>query len=176
MNTLGRLIVCCCLGGVPGCDATFVDQRRARPDSAANPDGARAPDGPSAIPDGPAPGADAPTSAGVFARGTFEGRAGHGGEGAAKLSRRADGTIELTFGSDFSVSGVAAPVVVLSSRANLGKAIDPRSGDLHLGALRSTRGEQSYSVSRGDGGRRWAWVYCEPFAVEIARAKLEDTP
>lgn len=147
-----------------GCEASFVDQRERR-DAFLIPDLDEV-DG--AVAD--------PGAAGVVASGTFEGRAGHAGAGTAELVREADGRVVLRFGSDFAVSGVPGPVVVLSSRDALGGAIDATKGDLHLGALASSSGGQSYPVPGGDGGRRWAWVYCEPFAVEIARARLEVTP
>ena len=153
-----------------GCEARFVDQRERR-DAFQTVDIAGV-DGSAGSDRGAADG----LPAGVFASGTFEGRAGHAGAGTAELIREADGRVVLRFGSDFSVGGVPGPVAVLSSRDALGGAIDATKGDLHLGTLAASSGAQSYVVPGGDGGRRWAWVYCEPFAVEIARARLEVTP
>jgi hypothetical protein len=153
-----------------GCDATFVDQRTGSTSDARPAEPGIAP--PSAGDGAPAEG----LPAGVFAAGTFEGRAGHAGAGSAELVRESDGRIILRLGSDFLVSGVPGPVVVLSRRDALGKSIDAAAGDLNLGTLQSTSGAQSYVVPGGDGGRRYVWVFCEPFAVEIARAKLEDRP
>jgi len=150
-----------------GCEASFVDQRERR-DAFQAVDLART--------DGGAGGAADGLPVGELASGTFEGRAGHAGSGTAELVREADGRVVLRFGSDFTVSGVPGPVVVLSSRDALGGAINATKGDLHLGTLVASSGAQSYPVPGGDGGRRWAWVYCEPFAVEIARARLEVTP
>jgi hypothetical protein len=109
----------------------------------------------------------------VVARGVFEGRAGHLGRGGATLLRLPGGTLELRFEPDFSTSGVPGPFVVLSTRAALGRGIDPGQGDLEIGPLKAVSGEQRYPVPGGDEGRRVAWVYCKPFGVEVSRAVLE---
>ena len=68
------------------------------------------------------------------------------------------------------------PVVLLSSRPDIGTAIDS-SADLHLGELKATSGAQSYALpAGGDKGRPYVWIYCEPFGVEVARAQLKDRP
>jgi hypothetical protein len=118
-------------------------------------------------------GVDLAGGAVTFARGTFEGRDGHSGSGPAELVRLSDGSVELRFGAAFVASGVPGPVVVLSSRDDMGTTIDSALGDLSLGTLISTRGEQSYPVP-GDDGRRVAFVFCKPFGVEVARAILTD--
>jgi hypothetical protein len=112
----------------------------------------------------------------VIANGSWEGRDGHGGEGSVSLVRKADQSVELRIGEDFSASPVPGPVVVLSFRESLGSSIDSTAGDLDLGTLTSAKGAQTYAVPGGDGGRRYAWVFCEPFGVEIARAPLKDAP
>lgn len=112
----------------------------------------------------------------TLADGTWQGWTGHQGAGGASLVRRADGRFELRLAADFSSSPVPGPVVVLSHRAGLGSNIDPALGDVNLGTLQAASGAQSYLLSGADGGQRYAWVFCQPFGIEIARALLEDRP
>ena len=107
----------------------------------------------------------------VLARGTFVGRAGHGGMGGAELYRRGDGRVALRFLADFRVTGQVGPVVVLTSRADLGNSLTAE--DLELGDLTAAAGAQEYLLPGSDGGRRNAFVWCRPFRVEIAKAPLE---
>jgi hypothetical protein len=158
-----------------GCSARFVDERPEEERRPLIPDG-----GGAQVMDLP-PAGDMDTGrdlgAGaqgvVLASGTFVGRAGHGGKGGGSIYRRPDGQIEVRMASDFGVTGVVGPVVVLTSRQDLGSMLRPQEGDLELGALRSTSGEQSYLVPGGDGGRRVVFIWCKPFTVEIAKAVME---
>lgn len=131
-------------------------------------DGASSSDGAAAV-DGGVP------AGGTFAAGNWEGRTGHFGTGSAQLFRRADGVIELRFSADFATNdGLPGGVVVLSRRESIGSRIDGSAGDLDLGELKVATGTQAYVVPGGDDGRRYAWVFCEPFGLEIARAAMED--
>jgi hypothetical protein len=112
----------------------------------------------------------------ILAQGCMTGRAGHAGRGLAALVRRADGEVSLRFGTDFSVSAVPGPVVVLSTRDSLGTSLQPGQGDQEIAVLLSASGVQSYRVPGGDAGRRYAWVFCKPFGVEVARATLVSVP
>lgn len=94
--------------------------------------------------------------------------------GASQLVRLADGGFALRFSDDFSTSGVPGPVVVLSTREALGSRLDPGAGDLRLGAMSTVRGAQMYRLPGPPGDRRRAFVFCEPFGVEVAHAVLED--
>jgi hypothetical protein len=154
-----RWLLLICLAG---CDAHFVDLR---PAAEAAPDlgGAGFPTA-----------TDLPPAGGVFARGTFTGRAGHGGSGTATLERTSDGSVELVFGDDFSVTAVPGPVVVLTAREELGTTI--AASDLEIGVLSLTVGAQRYRLANGDGGRRNVFVFCKPFGVEVAKADLEPLP
>lgn len=155
-----------------GCSARFVDERPEEERRPLIPDGGGAP-----IADLPPSGDLGEGAQGVtLAAGTFVGRAGHGGKGGGSLYRRPDGQIEVRMAQDFGVTGVVGPVVVLTSRQDLGSMLRPQEGDLELGALRSTSGEQGYLVPGGpggDGGRRVIFIWCKPFTVEIAKAVLE---
>lgn len=104
------------------------------------------------------------------AAGTFVGR-GHYGQGAAELVDLGNGQFELRFGDDFNVTQVPDPVVYLSSRAALGNAIDP-TADLYLGPLSLPSGAQSYRIQGDPGERRYAWVYCRPYRLEVALADM----
>lgn len=152
------------VSGLWGCDASFSDQR---PQQIERSDASEL--------ETPADGGDEPGTGAPIASGAMRGRAGHSASGTASLHRLPSGAIELRFSADFSASRVPSPIVLLSSREDIGANID-QSADLLLGRLTNASGAQSYSVPGGDGGRRVAWVYCQSFAVEIARAVLEDTP
>jgi hypothetical protein len=115
-------------------------------------------------------GADLATLATPLAAGTFVGR-GHYGQGTAQLVDLGNGQLELRFGDDFAVSQVPGPVVYLSSRDALGNTIDPTT-DMYLGTLTNTSGAQSYPIPGEVGDRRYAWVYCGPYRVEVAVAAL----
>jgi hypothetical protein len=116
-------------------------------------------------------GADLTTFASTVATGTFSGRSHYNGEGSAELVDLGNGQFELRFGSDFNVSQVPGPLVYLSSRGAIGSTIDSRT-DLFLGALTSYSGAQSYLIEGDPGDRRYAWVYCGPFRVEVALAPM----
>jgi len=108
----------------------------------------------------------------VLSQGTFVGRAGHAGRGTAQLIQLAGGAVDLNFLSDFAVSGVPGPVVYLSSRSSLTGGINAAT-DIRIGTLKSSSGAQSYRIPAGaEVGRRYAWVWCEPFRVEVAVAPM----
>ncbi len=109
----------------------------------------------------------------VVALGTFEGRGGHSALGSAMVVRTIEGSYELRLGADFRVSGVPGPVVYLSPRAALGSSIDSKQ-DLEIAPLRLLSGAQSYSlVGLGPNFQNlYVWVWCKPFAIEVARAPL----
>lgn len=104
-------------------------------------------------------------------QGSFEGRTGYIASGTVELVQNGRG-LELVFGDDFDSQGVPAPVVILSTREALGTTVDAALGDLELGALQATTGAQRYPVPAGGEAARYAWVYCRPFQVEVARAPL----
>lgn len=164
----GPILVSSFLAIVSGCKANFVDERPAAINRVSDL-GAPAGD---ALPFGP--GADASGAAGIFAQGTFQGRAGHSGRGGAALFRSSDGSVELRFDADFSVTPVPGPEVVLTGRDSIGTAINPTM-DLDLGPLRASSGAQAYPVP-DDGGRRNAFVFCRPFGVEVAKAAMSSRP
>jgi uncharacterized protein YjbI with pentapeptide repeats len=111
----------------------------------------------------------------VLAGGSFSGRASYSASGDAELVRAADGSFSLRFLANFTISTVPGPIVLLTQRDAIGASgFDAAQGDLRLGALTASRGAQSYALPGDPGARRWAWVYCEPFRVEIARAQLVD--
>jgi hypothetical protein len=147
-----------------GCSATFVDDRP--PPDPAGADLSEAP-----RPD--LAGVDAGPER-VLARGSFGPRDGHLGEGTVEIVE-SSGTLTLRFGGDFRVSGVPGPVVVVSTRDDMGTTIDPAQGDLDLGTLKATSGAQTYALG-ADTGRRVVFVYCKPFGVEVARAILGGVP
>ena len=151
--------------------ARFTDERPTRGADAgpAGPGG----DGGRAGDPVPASGGAADT---LIASGTFEGRHGEQGRGDVRLWRRAAGGFALELGTDFAASAVPGPVVVLSTRTDLGIEINPALGDLEVGALPAPSGAQVISFAAPPETRRYAWVFCKPFGLEIARAALRDAP
>ena len=179
-----RMAVAMLAAGLIGCDASFVSEQATNPDR--GPSTVRQDTGGSVVSD--AGGSDSATTdsaatgqdsgatvgAGVFARGSFEGLSGYKGEGTAELVRTSSGAIEVHFSSDFSTSSIPGPVIVLTERATL-DTIDPAKGDIHLGALLPPfSGRKTFEVPQDAGQRRYVFVYCEPFNIQTARAKLED--
>ena len=141
-----------------GCDASFSDKR-----------GDTAPQENQNLED------DFMGTAGLVAEGTFEGLSGYIGEGTAQLFLNDDGSFSLRFGDDFRSDGrIPGPVVFITNREDLNREILPEQGDLRLGELDSISGAQEYALPVGDGGRRVAWVYCEPFDIEVGRAIMTD--
>lgn len=116
---------------------------------------------------------EASPGAATVLRGLMMGRRSYNASGAVELELTPERRV-LVFGDDFTVQAVPGPVVVLSKRESLGTSIRPDLGDLELGELQMLRGSQSYALPASqDGPWDYAWVYCKPFTVEIARAKLE---
>jgi hypothetical protein len=108
----------------------------------------------------------------VLLQGTFSGRGRYSGGGTASIVQRTDGTFELVFEEDFTVSSVPGPVVVLTTRSSIGSRIDEAQGDINLGVLTMRSGLQSYPITSAALTSRYAWVFCRPYGVEIARAEL----
>ena len=156
-----------------GCDARFLDQRSAEERARGSLDFAMTPVD---LAGADLAGLDLaePTDT-LLAKGTFMGRAGHGGSGDGMLYR-AKGGVEVRFAANFTSSGVPGPAVFLTSRDNMGGSIDSQA-DIALGTLKSTTGAQTYPVPAGaDVGRRNVFVYCQPFRVEVSKATLVNVP
>ena len=150
---------------VTACDAQFVDLR---------PEGSTTPP---VTPDGNNPGNPDNSGTGmesVIASGTWEGRASYDASGSADLVMLEDGSFEVRFGSDFSVSRVPGPVVVLSRRDSLAGGIRRGRGDIELGEQAERSGRQSYAIRAGADDRRYVWIYCKPFGLEVGRVELID--
>jgi hypothetical protein len=176
---LGSLLSLLVVGALPlalgACDASFTDLRDRPPERDGGALDTEPGSGDSAI------GSDGFTAAdgafdpavGPIARGPWEGRGGYSAEGTAELVVDDSGGLTLRFSDDFSVSSVPGPVVLLSSRAAIGTAIDPAT-DLHLGTLQAEGGAQTYTLPAPAEDRRVAWIYCEPFGIEVGRATLVE--
>lgn len=156
-----------------GCNAQFVDLRPESERVTTPLPPAAGEDGGSGVDlAGPGDGGTAPTAM-RFAAGMFEGRAGHAGTGGAALYRLG-GAVELRFDAAFAVSGVPAPAIYLTSRADMGGSIDTQA-DVKIGTLTAFSGAQSIAVPAGaEVGRRNVFIYCQPFRVEVAKAPLQD--
>lgn len=156
-----------------GCDARFLDQRSAEERARSQLDFAMPPVDLAGV---DLAGVDIaePTDT-LLAKGSFMGRAGHGGSGDGMLYRTKAG-VEVRFAANFTASGVPGPAVFLTSRDSMGGSIDSQA-DIALGTLKSTTGAQTYPVPTGaDVGRRNVFVYCQPFRVEVSKATLVNVP
>ncbi|MGF1467735.1 MAG: hypothetical protein ACFCGT_16545 [Sandaracinaceae bacterium] len=185
-----RLAVIVCLAAPSGaCEASFQDFQGLPPldadegpavevDAGSVPDLGILGDAAAALPDsGSGARDDAGGDGGLIATGRWEGRTGYRASGSVSLIRTAAGDLELVFGDDFDSQAVPGPIVVLSRRERLGRgAPDEAEGDVSLGVLQAVDGGQTYPVPPGHGDARYAWVYCFPFQVEVARARLEEAP
>lgn len=143
-----------------GCRARFVDEGGAR--------GA-------AVGLGDLSGADLGAST-ILGHGTFSGRAGHIGAGSVSLLEYpAQDLLEIRFGPDFFCSDVPGPVVVLTSRDDLGTSLDALAGDLEVATLAKTAGAQSYFLDGAQAAetRGNVFVFCKPYGLEVAKAPLE---
>lgn len=174
MQRLPYTIVLAAWGGLLGCEASFVDLR---PEGASLADAGDRPTDAGFLPGDAGAGdlGEGPATAIPVASGDWTGRSDYRASGTVSLVLEPSGQHLLVMSADFSVSGVPGPVVVLSRRDVLGNRIDP-SQDIELGTLRSNTGAQSYEVPAGGDDRMWAWIFCKPFGVEVARARLEAVP
>ncbi len=111
-----------------------------------------------------------------FSQGTWEGRSGYRASGSVSLWRAPDDSGFVQFGDDFEATSVPGPFVVVSTRDSLSGGVQSNLGDQLLGPLQSIAGSQTYQIPTGAASLRYAWVYCQPFTVEVARAALIEVP
>lgn len=173
-TSLTSLILCGALG--LGCDARFESLRPGPLGDGGTADGGLADNGPL---DGGSSdageGADADTGA-LIATGALEGRSGYGASGSVELRRLVDGSLTLRFSDDFRAQGVPSPIALLTTRDLVTGGVQPALGDISLGPMSSVTGAQSYAAPEAGAGALYAFVYCLPFTVEVARAQLEPAP
>ncbi|MCA9562730.1 MAG: hypothetical protein KC561_04530 [Myxococcales bacterium] len=93
--------------------------------------------------------------------------------GHAEVWLLANGSYELRFSDDFSTTGMLpAPSVAMSVDPEIGPTLIAEDGDLDLGGLPTVTGAQSFALPFAPGPREYAWVWCKPFGIEVARAHL----
>lgn len=114
------------------------------------------------------PGANAPAGTGVTA--AFR-NTGHNVSGSATIVI-ANGAARLSFSADFSTDKVPGPFVYLNTTNN------PNSGQpLRVGALKSLTGAQEYLFTVPAGvAYQYVLLWCDPFNVSMAEAKLPVVP
>lgn len=104
-------------------------------------------------------------------QGSFVQRAGTSYQlsGTATLQERANGTVRLTFSSNFMTSSGPGLEVFLSNSSSVG------NGSLSLGDLHSTTGEQSYTPRASVTLDTYSYViiHCVPFNVTFGHARLQ---
>ena len=185
---LGALSMAAALGTV-ACDADFVDLRTDEEpiQAGGNDDGNSVADGgqtgspvdagfgagsaDAGFADGGA--TEEPAVEVVLRDGGWTGRSSYRASGTAELVRLPNGQREIRFSDDFDVSRVPGPVVLVSQGPNVGGRVDAAEGEFQLGALISRTGAQTYLVPDDLPEPLFVWVYCAPFAIEVARAALE---
>ena len=96
---------------------------------------------------------------------------GHTARGTVRLTV-AGSVAQLDFSENFAVSGVPGPFVYLNTTNN------PNTGrPLRVSALRSNSGAQSYAFQLPAGViYQWVLVWCDPFNVPVAEARLPSVP
>ncbi|MEM9071747.1 MAG: hypothetical protein AAGE52_24775 [Myxococcota bacterium] len=160
---------------VLGCDARFENLRSgldsqdaAQPDTGAVPDAGVVPDAGAGQDAGPG---DEPT---VIGEGEFEGRTGYDASGGVRVEQTGPQSYQVVLGDDFASAAVPGPVLVVSGRDRLGTALV--SEDILVTRLSrdQIRGAGTYTFETNElPGNTHVYVYCEPFGVETARARLE---
>lgn len=125
--------------------------------------GAPTPDVPAPAPQ-PSPAAS--PQAVVLRSAALRGANGHSASGTARIVREG-GSHRLELGSDFRIDSGNNDVYLTREPGN------PRDGDLNLGEMRQTTGEQRYAMP--DDGARYAHVvlWCRPFRVPIGLGELK---
>ncbi len=125
---------------------------------------------PPTAPDAMAPEPEAVIPMGDGISGRFV-RTGYATSGSVTLTR-ANGIGRLVFSDDFQTTQLPGPVVYLNTRTN------PNVGmPLRIGALKSISGRQEYVFSLPPGVTYlYVLLWCDPFNVPIAEARLPVTP
>jgi hypothetical protein len=113
----------------------------------------------------------APTPTAV-ASGNFEGRGGYDAAGSVTLEHLGGDRYVLVTSDDFASAAVPSPVLLVSDRDALGARLQP--SDQRVATLNASqiRGAHRFELTLASIPA-YAWVYCEPFGVETARARLE---
>ncbi|MCB9618087.1 MAG: hypothetical protein H6724_01405 [Sandaracinus sp.] len=167
-----------------GCEASFTDLRPddlvvddagtpAAPDAQVALDAGIVGEDAAVASDAGLPSEDAGTPvATVVAAGTWEGRGGYDASGGVSLEHLGGDRYALVTSEDFASASVPAPVLLVSDREALGSRLMP--SDVRIATLDASqiRGAQRFEVTLASVPA-YAWVYCEPFGVETARARLE---
>lgn len=115
---------------------------------------------------------DATPAVTVVATGSFEGRGGYDASGRVTLEHLGGDRYALVTSDDFATASVPSPVLLVSDRDALGARLQP--SDVRIATLSASqlRGAQRFELTL-TSIPAYAWVYCEPFGVETARARLE---
>ena len=96
---------------------------------------------------------------------------GHSVRGSVRFNVQ-NGVARLDFSDDFSVSAVPGPFVYVNTTndANTGSP-------LRVAALRSNAGAQSYAFQLPEGATyAWVLIWCDPFNVPVAEARMPAAP
>lgn len=108
----------------------------------------------------------------VVATGAFEGRGGYDASGRVRLEHLGGDRYALVTSDDFATASVPSPVLLVSDRDALGSRLQPSDVRIAILSASQLRGAQRFELTL-TSIPAYAWVYCEPFGVETARARLE---
>lgn len=113
-----------------------------------------------------------PGAGSIVATGSFEGRGGYDASGRVTLEHLGGDRYALLTSDDFATASVPSPVLLVSDRDALGSRL--QASDVRIATLSASqlRGAQRFELTL-TSIPTYAWVYCEPFGVETARARLE---
>lgn len=108
----------------------------------------------------------------VLKSGSFQGKA-HPTLGSVQITEK-DGQVLVTLSEDFKSDAGPQLRVVLTENSNPKNSRELHTGDyVDLGALKSTKGTQSYSISKDKvGNLNSVVIYCKPFRVIFGLASL----
>lgn len=121
--------------------------------------------------DASAPDAEAEADV-VVATGVWENR-GYAVRGTSDIVRLADGRYEIRMSEDFAAANLPGPTLFFSDRDRIGRTgVQTSAGDVLIGLLDDVTGPLVFEIPPEAAQRRFAWIYCEPFSVEMHRAEL----
>jgi hypothetical protein len=108
----------------------------------------------------------------VIASGPWEGRGGYDAAGQVTLEHLGGDRYALVTSVDFASAAVPSPVLLVSDRDALGSRLLPTDQRVATLDASQLRGVHRFELTL-PRVPTYAWIYCEPFGVETARARLE---
>ena len=99
--------------------------------------------------------------------------AGYAVSGRSDIVQLPDGRFELRMSEDFRAANLPGPALFFSDRDRIGASgIRVDQGDVLIARLDEVEGPLVFSLPAEAVNRRFAWIYCEPFAAEMHVAEM----